>query len=96
MPAYLVVNVDIRDRIGFEDYVRNVPPIVRKFGGEYLAVSDNPQVVEGEWHPHRLVLVRFPDRAAAKAFLSAAEYKPWKELRQRVSSSEMVLFEGLR
>ncbi|HVO62567.1 MAG TPA: DUF1330 domain-containing protein [Terriglobales bacterium] len=96
MPAYLIVNVDIKDRIAFEDYVRDVPPIVRKFGGEYLAVSDTPEVIEGSWQPHRLVLVRFPDMAAAQAFLDAPEYVPWRELRKRVTISEMVALEGLR
>ena len=96
MPAYLIVNVHIRDRAAFEDYVSNVPPIVRKFGGEYLAVSDTPQVIEGDWQPHRLVLVRFPDMNAARAFLSAPEYAPWKHLRQQITRSEMVALEGLR
>jgi len=96
MPAYLIVNVNIKDRTAFEDYVRNVPPMVRRFGGEYLALSDTPQVIEGDWRPHRLVLVRFPDMSTAQAFLKDPEYKPWKELRQRVTHSEMVAFEGLR
>lgn len=96
MPAYLIVNVDIKDRSAFEDYVRNVPPIVRKFGGEYLAVSDTPEVIEGNWQPHRLVLVRFPDMNTARSFLSAPEYAPWKELRQHATRSEMVAMEGLR
>lgn len=96
MPAYLIVNVDIRDRVAFEDYVRNVPSIVRKFGGEYLAVSDKAEIVEGNWQPHRLVLVRFPDMPTARRFLNAPEYAPWKELRQRVTRSEMVAMEGIR
>jgi uncharacterized protein (DUF1330 family) len=96
MAAYIIVNVDIHDRSAFEDYVRNVPGLVRKFGGEYLAVSDTPQVIEGEWQPKRLVIVRFPDLSAAQAFLDAPEYSPWKQLRQRVTKSDMVACEGLR
>ena len=96
MPACLIVNVDIKDRIAFDEYVRNVPSIIWKFGGEYLALSDTLEVIEGEWQPQRLVLVRFPDMSTAKSFLSAPEYVPWKELRQRVTSSEMVALEGLR
>lgn len=96
MPAYVIVNVDINDPVAFEDYVRNVPPIVRKFGGEYLAVSDTPEVIEGHWQPHRLVLVRFPDMHTVRSFLSAPEYAPWKELRQQVTRSDMVAIEGLR
>lgn len=94
MPAYVIVNVEIQDHTAFEDYVRNVPAIVRRFGGEYLAVTDSPQVIEGAWEPHRLVLVRFPDMKKANAFLRSPEYAPWKELRQRATTSEMVAFEG--
>jgi uncharacterized protein (DUF1330 family) len=96
MPVYLIVNVHIKDRAAFEGYARNVPPIVRKFGGEYLAASDAPEVIEGNWRPHRLVLVRFPDMRTAKSFLNAVEYAPWKALRQQVTHSEMVALEGLR
>ncbi len=96
MPAYIIVNVEIKDESAFEDYVGNVPAIIRKFGGEYLAVSDAPEIVEGTWQPHRMVLVRFPDMNAAHAFLQAPEYAPWKKLRQRVTNSDMVIFEGLR
>jgi len=96
MAAYLVVNVEIKDRAAFEDYVRNVPPLVRKHGGEYLAASNSPKVLEGNWKPHRLVLVRFPDMNAAQAFLQDPEYVPWKELRQRTTNSDMVSLEGLR
>lgn len=96
MPAYVIVNVDIKNSVAFEDYVRNVPAIIRDFGGEYLAVSDAPEVIEGSWRPRRLVLVRFPDMNAAHAFLDAPEYLPWKKLRQQVTHSEMIAFVGLR
>ena len=96
MPAYLIVDVEIKDRAAFEAYVKNVPPLVRKHGGAYLAVSDTPLVIEGNWTPHRLVLVTFPDMETAQTFLDDPEYQPWKELRQRVTNSNMVALEGLR
>lgn len=95
MPAYIIVDVDIKDRAAFEDYVKNVPPLVRKHGGVYLAVSDTPQVIEGAWEPHRLVLVHFPDMQAARSFLDDPEYIPWKELRRKVTASNMVVVDGL-
>ena len=44
MSAYVIVDVEIKDRLAFEDYVRNVPPLVRKHHGQYLAVSDTAHV----------------------------------------------------
>jgi uncharacterized protein (DUF1330 family) len=96
MSAYLIVDVEIKDRVAFEDYVRNVPALVRKHKGEYLAVSDTAQVIEGDWKPHRLVLVHFPDLTTAHMFLNDPEYLPWKQLRERITNSNMVAMEGLR
>jgi uncharacterized protein (DUF1330 family) len=95
MSAYVIVDVEIKDRLAFEDYVRNVPPLVRKHHGQYLAVSDTAHVIEGNWKPHRLVLVHFPDLMTARMFLDDPEYLPWKQLRQRIANSSMVAIEGL-
>lgn len=71
-------------------------PIIRKHGGEYLAVSDTPLVLEGDWPAHRIVLIRFPDIKSIHEFLNDPEYAPWKALRLRVAEGNMIAFEGLQ
>jgi uncharacterized protein (DUF1330 family) len=94
MAVYLIVNVDVKDPSTYEQYKADVPALIRKHGGEYLVRGGTFQVIEGNWQPSRLVLLRFPDKESALAFFNDPEYKPLKELRQRVTETDIVMVEG--
>jgi len=74
MVAYLIIDIDIHDEPGFEDYRNAVPVLAGKHGGECLARGGQFEVLDGDWQPHRLVLFRFPDRAAIRDFFDDKEY----------------------
>ena len=95
MSAYLIVNTDIHDQAAYEPYKAAVPALIKKHGGEYLARGGELQVLEGTWRPARVVLLRFPDMAAIRAFMEDPEYQPWKGLRHRAASSDLVAVAGL-
>ena len=95
MNAYMIVDVDVRDPAVYEEYKTKVPALIRKHGGEYLVRGGNFVVLEGDWEPNRLVILRFPDIASAQAFLIDPEYQPLKALRQRVSTVDIVAVEGI-
>lgn len=95
MPAYLFVDLDIHDPQAYEAYKQQVPALVARHGGVYLARGGAFEVLEGDWHPHRLVLFRFPDRAAIHRFMDDADYEPLKDLRQQVAHGRIVAFDGL-
>ena len=88
MAVYVIVDINIKDQAAFDDYKRGVPPMISKYGGEYLARGGNTQTLEGDWKPGRIVLLKFPDQAAVKAFLNDPEYQPLKAL--RVSASDRM------
>jgi uncharacterized protein (DUF1330 family) len=94
MAVYLIVNIDVKDPSAYEKYKAEVPALIRKHGGEYLVRGGNFQVIEGDWQPSRLVLLRFPDEKSALAFFSDPEYQPLKNLRQRVTKTDIVMVEG--
>ncbi|HEX8817072.1 MAG TPA: DUF1330 domain-containing protein [Terriglobales bacterium] len=97
MSAYIVVNISgVHDAAGYEDYKAKAPAMVRKHGGEYVVRGGTFEVVEGEWKPSRVVILRFPDMASAKAFIDDPEYRPLKKLRQSVCKTDMVVVEGLQ
>jgi uncharacterized protein (DUF1330 family) len=95
MPAYLIVNVDVKDAARYEEYKAKAPALVRKHGGEYLVRGGKFTVLEGDWRPSRLALFRFPNVEAAQALYNDPEYQPLKALRQRISKMDMVVVEGL-
>ena len=95
MPAYLIVDVDLRDSTAYEAYKSRVPALIARHGGEYLVRGGEHEVLEGEWRPHRLVLFRLPDRAAIRAFMADPDYAPLKALRQRIASTDAVAVDGI-
>jgi uncharacterized protein (DUF1330 family) len=90
MSAYLITNVNVKSNTEFEEYRAKVPALVRKHGGEYLARGGKLLVLEGEWNPTRLVILRFPDLAAVRNLFNDPEYQPLKALRHQVTECEIV------
>jgi uncharacterized protein (DUF1330 family) len=96
MAAYLVVDTRIGDAEAYERYKLGAKPIAERHGGEYLARGGALTVLEaGLWTPSRLVIIRFPDAAAAKAFADDPEYQPLKALRQGAASCTLAIVEGV-
>jgi len=95
MSVYMIVNVDVRDPVAYEEYKAKVPALIRRHGGEYLVHGGKFVVAEGDWKPSRLVIFRFPDIASVQALNDDPEYQPLKALSHRVAKSDIVLVEGV-
>jgi uncharacterized protein (DUF1330 family) len=95
MAAYFIVDLDVTDATGFEEYRRVVPSVVEKFGGRFLVRGGASEVVEGQWKPKRLTVVEFPSAARAKEFYHSPEYQRIIGLRQKASKTNLVLVEGV-
>ncbi|MFD7631704.1 DUF1330 domain-containing protein [Streptomyces sp. NPDC059851] len=93
MTAYVVIDLDIADREGFQQYVDGVTPLIDKAGGSNVLIDDNPLVLEGDWHPTTLVIHRFPSKAALQEFWDSPAYQPLKELRRAYSTVKVVVGE---
>jgi uncharacterized protein (DUF1330 family) len=95
MAAYVLVNVEITDSAGFAEYRKLVPATIAAFGGRFLTRGGATEVLEGEWQPHRLVIIEFPDVAAIKAWYHSPEYQRLLELRKRTATSDLVILDGV-
>ena len=94
-PAYILVDVDIHNPEIYESYKQQAVPIVKAFGGEYIARGGALDVVQDElWSPTRIVLLKFPSMASAKAFMDSPEYAPVKQMRMDNSTGTLVIVEG--
>lgn len=96
MPAYILTFIRVDDAEAHaRDYMPYAHPLLTKYGGKPLAVTEHFDTWEGSLPDGRLVLVEFPSKNDADAFYDDPEYQPYKELRKKISSSDTVLFEGL-
>jgi uncharacterized protein (DUF1330 family) len=95
MPAYLVVNIDVQDPERYALYRAMVPATLALFGGRYLARGGHTEVLEGDWHPERLVIVEFPSVERARAWLESPEYAGARAIRRATTHTDMVVIEGI-
>ena len=95
MATYVIADLQVHDSATYERYRAAVPPLVQRYQGEYLVRGGELEVMEGTWRPSRLVVLRFPDRQAARAFLNDPDYQPLKALRQRATTTDLVMVDGL-
>lgn len=95
MAAYLIVDIDVHDPETYKGYAEQVPPLVARHGGTYLVRGGSPATIEGTWLPNRVVVLQFPDAAAARAFVDDPDYAPVKAIRHRASTGQMILVEGV-
>ena len=97
MPAaYLIVEMNITNAEQYKQYMATAPAAVKAAGGEYLVRGGRQEVLEGDWSPHRIAMLRFPSYEQAKAFYDGEMYKAARA--QRVGTTEyfnMVLVEGV-
>jgi uncharacterized protein (DUF1330 family) len=98
MSAFLIASVTAQDLDWVAEYVVKVPPIVRSYGGNYLAVSQIPpnvELVEGTAPtPDGFAIVTFPSMEALKSFLEAPEYAPYRKARIAATKSDVFAFEN--
>ena len=94
MAAYIIVEVDVTDAAGYEDYKKMVPPTLTAHGGKFVVRGGACETLEGNWRPPRVVVLEFPSVARAKAWWASDEYRAAKALRQRTAKSKMIVVEG--
>lgn len=96
-PVYLIVQHTILDTKSYtQDYAIPVVKQLQDIGAKVLAVSSEPQVLEGKWEPKSTVIIKFPSMSIAKKWYSSVDYKPLKELRinKLTEEGKLVLVPG--
>jgi uncharacterized protein (DUF1330 family) len=95
MAAYLLANLTVRDAAKFETYRQAVPAVIAHFGGRYLVRGGAVEAKEGEPGLDRVVILEFPDMAAARAFYDSPDYAPLLALRLAAAEGTVALVEGM-
>lgn len=94
MSAYLVIDISVHDIGRFIEYIDKIPAFIEKHSGRYLVKGEEPTVMEGDWHPERVVVIEFPSREKAKDFLADPDAQSLFALRHETTTSKVVLVDG--
>ena len=97
-PAYFMVQVKAKS---LEDlsmrYAQAAIASLMKLGGQMIAGTPEPTVLEGKWDGSWVAILRFSSMEMAKAWYNSSEYQPLKELRinELTESGQILLIEGM-
>jgi len=95
MSAYVIVDIDVHDPVGYEEYKKLAPAAVALYGGKYIARGGKTETLEGDWSPTRLVILEFPNSEQAKKWLNSEEYSAARKMRIATTKTQMVVIEGV-
>ncbi len=96
MPAaYLIANVRVTNPDQYAEYRKWSSAAFEAHNAEILVRGGAVEVIEGDWTPERVVIVRFPDMAAAHAFYNSPEYGKARTAREGAAIMRLVFVEGI-
>ena len=94
MPAYIIVEIEVLDPTGYEEYKKLAGATVEKHGGKYIMRGGKTEVLEGDWTPKRIVVLEFPTMERAKEWLNCEDYREPRKMRHRTAKTKMIVVEG--
>ena len=70
MSAFVIVDIAIENEAQYSKYIALITPSVAAYGGRYRVRGGRPETLDGDWHSERIVVMEFPNRETAKAWLA--------------------------
>jgi uncharacterized protein (DUF1330 family) len=95
MAAYVIVEIEVVDPVGYEEYKNRASASVLSHGGKYIVRGGATEVLEGDWKPKRIVVLEFESMQRAKDWLNCEEYREPRKMRHRTAKTNMVLVDGV-
>ena len=93
--AYIIANVVVTDPVQYEEYKKWSTAAMQAHGVEVCVRGGKAEVLEGDWQPERVVVLKFPTFEAAKAFDASPEYGKARATRQGAAIMQMIVVEGV-
>jgi uncharacterized protein (DUF1330 family) len=78
MACFFIIDVymdESKGRGSYDDYIEKVKPIVEKYGGEYIARTENVTSLSPLRKPDRVIIIKFPSREKLDACFASDEYR---------------------
>ena len=94
MPAYFVGEIEVTNPAAYDTYRPLAGASVAQYGGKFVIRGGKAELIEGLREPARIVVIEFPDTAAAKRWYDSPEYQEALKIRLANSTGRLLLVEG--
>jgi uncharacterized protein (DUF1330 family) len=96
MAAYLTAFLEVTDQEAYRAYQVQIPGLIQRYNGRFLARGGTLDVLEGSVTPKRGVIIEFPTLELARKFYHSPEYQEILSIRTNNARSDLVaIVEGL-
>lgn len=96
MTAYVIVDIAIKNIDEYKKYINLITESVSTYGGSYKVRGGNPETLDGNWHSERIVIMEYPDKSTAKAWLADPALADFHDLRRsNASKCNMIVCDGV-
>jgi uncharacterized protein (DUF1330 family) len=95
MSYYFVANIRIRDPEEYQKYIQSAENVFDKYNGKYLAVDNEPELLEGNRSYNRIVIIEFPSKEEFICWYKSAEYQGILKHRLRAADCDTILVKGV-
>lgn len=92
--GYILAEVDVTDPAVYQQYSSQVLATVEAYGGRFLIRGGEPERLEGDRHPHRIVMLEFDSPARAREWYQSQQYQKILPLRLRAANSHLLVLTG--
>jgi uncharacterized protein (DUF1330 family) len=93
--GYIISNVRVTNPAQYEEYKKLSSAAMLAHGAQVCVRGGASEVLEGDWQPDRIVVLKFPSVEKAKAFFASTEYARARAARKDAAIMRMVVVEGV-
>ena len=95
MSVYIIARFKIHDRSEYDTYSAGFSDVFQQFDGKMLSIDEDPMVLAGEWEDTRSVIIEFPSKASALAWMTSDAYQAIAKHRDAGSTANSILVKSL-
>ena len=92
--GYVILTEAIHDPVGMRAYEKASMASLIEYEGRPVVVEEEIQVVEGQWHGNRTVIVEYESVEKARAWYNSPSYQAARPLRQAAAECNVVIVSG--
>ncbi len=94
MSYYFLAQIRIHNKGEYQKYLDSADEVFAQYNGRYLAVDNNPEILEGEWGYDRAVVIQFESRKDFMEWYNSKDYQEILKFRLKAAQCDSILVKG--
>lgn len=94
MSAYIIAYVDVTNPQQYEEYKKLSTIAMKAYHAQICVRGGAVEVLEGDWSPARMVVLKFPNMQGARQFYNSPEYRAARDARAGAAVMRMIAVDG--